>query len=110
MIGFRCSECGAPLTIGNEFPGKNVPCPQCGTPVIASRVGGLRHTVNERVGSFIEPGDDKALAKKVIAFITQGFKQKAGEEIAAYARENFSWNNTVKNIEKIYVQVLEKDR
>jgi len=82
----------------------------CGTPVIASRVGGLRHTVNEQVGSFIEPGDDKALAEKVITFITQGFKQKAGEAIAAYARENFRWNNTVKNIEKIYVQVLEKNR
>ncbi|MBL7132696.1 MAG: hypothetical protein ISS78_01230 [Phycisphaerae bacterium] len=71
-------------------------------------VMGLRHTVNEQVGSFIEPGDDKALAKKVVAFITQGFKQHAREEIAAYARENFGWNNTVKNIEKIYAQVLEK--
>ncbi|MHC4457890.1 MAG: glycosyltransferase family 4 protein, partial [Planctomycetota bacterium] len=63
----------------------------CGTPVIASNVGGCKEIVTEQVGCLIEPSDYKTLAEKVITFIKDGFKEKARDKIAAYARQNFSW-------------------
>jgi len=76
----------------------------CGTPVIAGNVGGFTKTVNPQVGSLVEPGDHIALAEKITAFIKDGMKAKVGERAVAYVRENYSWENTVNNIESIYEQ------
>ena len=78
----------------------------CGTPVIASRIGGLTQIVNDQLGCFIEPGDYKALADKITALIKGRLKEKQRDKIVAYTRQNFSWDNTVSNIENIYERVL----
>jgi glycosyltransferase involved in cell wall biosynthesis len=78
----------------------------CGTPVIAGNVGGFARNVNNEIGYLLEPGDYKTLAEKIISFIKEGFKDKVREKAVAYIRQNFSWNTTVENIEKIYECVL----
>ena len=78
----------------------------CGTPVIAGNVGGFSQIVNNEIGYLMEPGDYKTLAEKIITFIRDGFKDKVGDKAAAYIRQNFSWDKTVENIEKLYQQVL----
>ena len=78
----------------------------CGTPVIAGNVGGFAENVNNEIGYLLEPGDYKTLAEKVTAFIREDFKDKVCEKAVAYIRQNFSWDKTVENIEKVYEQVL----
>ncbi|GAF68437.1 unnamed protein product [marine sediment metagenome] len=78
----------------------------CGTPVIAGNVGGFSQIVNEQVGYLMKPGDSDTLAEKITTFIRDGFKEKVRGKAAAYIRQNFSWDKTVENIEKIYEQVL----
>ena len=82
----------------------------CGTPVVAGDVGGFGQIVNEQVGCLMKPGDYKTLAEKITTFIRDGFKEKIRDKAAAYIRQNFSWDKTVDNIEKIYEQVLEHHR
>jgi glycosyltransferase involved in cell wall biosynthesis len=55
----------------------------------------------------MEPGDYKTLAEKIITFIRDDFKGKVQDKAAAYIRQNFSWDKTVENIEKLYEQVLD---
>ena len=78
----------------------------CGTPVIAGNVGGFRQIVNEQVGYLMKPGDSDTLAEKITTFIRDGFKERVRDKAAAYIRQNFSWDKTVENIEKLYKQVL----
>jgi len=80
----------------------------CGTPVIASDVGGFSQIVNNKVGCLLKPGDYKTLAEKITTFIKDGFKEKIRDIAAAYIRQNFSWDKTVKNIEKVYEQVVDR--
>ena len=79
----------------------------CGTPVIASDVGGFSKIVNDEVGYLLKPGDYKTLAEKITTFIRDGFKIKVQDKAAVYIRQNFSWEKTVENIEKLYEQVLD---
>jgi glycosyltransferase involved in cell wall biosynthesis len=78
----------------------------CGTPVIASNVGGFTKTVNTQVGCLVEPGDYITLAEKVTTFIKDGVKAQVGDRAAAYVRENYSWDKTVNSIETIYEQIV----
>ena len=78
----------------------------CGTPVIAGNVGGFARNVNNEIGYLVKPGDYNTLAEKITAFIRDGFKEKVRDKAAAYIRQNFNWDKTVENIEKLYEQVL----
>lgn len=78
----------------------------CGTPVIASNVGGFAKTVNSQVGCLVEPGDYITLAKKVTTFIKNGVKAQVGARARAYVRDNYSWDKTINRIEKIYEQIV----
>ena len=78
----------------------------CGAPVIAGDVGGFSQIVNNEVGYLMKPGDYETLAEKVSTFIRDGFKEKVKDKAAAYIKQNYSWESTVANIEKIYEQLL----
>lgn len=78
----------------------------CGAPVIAGDVGGFSQIVNNEVGHLMKPGDYETLAQKVTTFIRDGFKEKVKEKAVTYIRNNYSWENTVANIEKIYERVM----
>ena len=64
----------------------------CGTPVIASRTGGLQYTVVDNVtGKLVKPADDKALSKKIDEVLSQGkeFYSKAARQRVT---DNFIWS------------------
>lgn len=48
----------------------------CGTPVVASDVGGLRQIINEQIGYLVRSGDYAALSRKIMTAIRGGFKEK----------------------------------
>jgi D-inositol-3-phosphate glycosyltransferase len=78
----------------------------CGTPVVASDVGGFREMINEQVGYLVESGDPAALAEKIAASIQEGFKEKAHQAAVELMRQDFSWEKTVSCIESTYKRCL----
>ena len=64
----------------------------CGTPVIASRVGGLAHLVKEgETGYFVPAQDPIALSEKLRhIFVNHNLRTELGARAADYAKQ-FSW-------------------
>jgi len=103
---FNISDVAAMPSIFEPFGLVALEALACGTPVIAGDVGGFSKIVNNEVGYLMKPGDYKTLAEKITTFIRDGFKKKVQDKAAVYIRQNFSWDKTVENIEKLYEQVL----
>jgi glycosyltransferase involved in cell wall biosynthesis len=104
---FNIADVAAMPSIFEPFGLMAVEALACGTPVIAGDVGGFSRIVNNEIGCLMNPGDYRALAQKITAFIKDGFKEKVKDRAVAYIRQNFSWDKTVENIEKFYEQVLD---
>jgi glycosyltransferase involved in cell wall biosynthesis len=106
---FNVADVAAMPSIFEAFGLVSLEALACGTPVIASNVGGFSRIVNNEIGYLMKPGDYKTLTEKITTFIKDGFKEKVRNKAAAYIRQNYSWDKTVANIEKLYEQVLGHD-
>jgi len=78
----------------------------CGTPIVASDVGGFPQIVADGVGALVPPDDPAALAATVEGFLASGFKARARKRIVAHVRRNLSWEATVGGIERVYERAL----
>jgi D-inositol-3-phosphate glycosyltransferase len=83
----------------------------CGTPVIASRVGGLNYTIRDgQTGYLIPEGDAVALADKIDLLLTDRvLRSQMGTQGANYARK-YSWQNITRHIISLYERVLTERR
>jgi D-inositol-3-phosphate glycosyltransferase len=83
----------------------------CGTPVIASRVGGLAYTVRDGETGFLVPErDPKALAARLEQVLTDdALRRRMGERAVQVAAE-YSWNVVAGAIEALYEQLLREQR
>lgn len=79
----------------------------CGTPVIASDVGGLAHLVRHgRTGYRVPPRDPGALADKITRLLTdEGLRRRMGQRAACWA-EGYAWPLIADRIEAVYAEVL----
>jgi D-inositol-3-phosphate glycosyltransferase len=75
----------------------------CGTPVIASRVGGLAHLVKEgETGYFVPAQDPEALAVKLrLLFNNEDLRKQMGTRAGEYARD-FNWEKITAQMIKVY--------
>ena len=82
----------------------------CGTPVIASRVGGLAYLIREgETGYFVPAQDPDALAEKLRSlFVNPDLRAEFGTRAAAYAKE-FSWEIITKQVSNVYQNLLAKN-
>ncbi|MGC8788035.1 MAG: glycosyltransferase [Anaerolineae bacterium] len=75
----------------------------CGTPVVASRVGGLQHTVEDGVTGFLVPaGEPEALAEKLRLILLDHELQA---QLAVHAREkaqHYTWQSVADQILSLY--------
>ncbi len=88
------------------FPLVSVEALACGTPLVASAVGGLTQVVTDEVGRLVAPADPIGLADAIASVIRAGFKAIAREACVQRARDRFSWNWTVDQIIAVYEDVL----
>jgi D-inositol-3-phosphate glycosyltransferase len=79
----------------------------CGTPVIASRVGGLAHLVKDgETGYFVPAQDPEALSEKLRhIFVNQDLRGKLGAQAADYAKQ-FSWEWVTGQMLGVYQELL----
>jgi glycosyltransferase involved in cell wall biosynthesis len=82
----------------------------CGTPVAASRVGGLPEIVDERVGALFEPRDPESLARAVAELLEGGRLGAMGDEARRRVVER--WSNerlTARHLE-VYEELVRRRR
>lgn len=94
---------GSPLCAGGSTASLSVlEAESCGTPVFRSS-GNSDEIQNGITGYYINPYDHRASFKKIANYIELPSKKR--EEISKnankYIRKNFSWNSTVKKLEKV---------
>ena len=81
----------------------------CCTPVIASRVGGLQHTVEDGVTGFLVPaGDEDALAEKLRLMLLDG---ELRERLAVNARQKaqgYTWQTVAERILNVYEELWQQ--
>ena len=79
----------------------------CGTPVVASQVGGLAFLIQDGITGFVVPGGDHlALSERLTQLLSQpDLSRRLGEQAAAYAQE-YSWENITSRILELYHEVL----
>jgi len=80
----------------------------CGTPVIASKTGGLTHTVkNGYSGLHFVPGRSDHLAKKILEIITDSEKlREMGINARIRASREFGLERTVRQIKELYESLI----
>jgi D-inositol-3-phosphate glycosyltransferase len=83
----------------------------CGTPVVASQVGGLAFLIQDGVtGYFVPDGDPALLADRLEQVIRNpGLRQTLGMQAAAYAQE-YAWEKIAQRIIQVYEEELAKPR
>jgi D-inositol-3-phosphate glycosyltransferase len=79
----------------------------CGTPVVASQVGGLAFLVQDGITGFTVPvGDPEALCHHLRDLIEdRELRRKMGEQAAAFARQ-YAWEKITAHVSSLYRDVL----
>lgn len=79
----------------------------CGTPVVASQVGGLAFLVQDGLTGYVVPdGDPQALSERLrLLLMDSELRQRMGMQAAAYARQ-YAWENIVERLLGVYSEVL----
>ncbi len=81
----------------------------CGTPVIASKVGGLPSFIQDDTTGFLVPeGDEKSLAEKILSLLNRpSLKDSMGIQARIRAKE-LSWQNIAGQMLSLYQSLSEK--
>lgn len=81
----------------------------CGTPVIASLVGGLIHLVEDGVTGYHVPVDDpQALSLRIASLLRdKALRYRMGHDAFAFAKK-YSWENISSRMVKLYSELLER--
>mgnify|MGYP006288710315 CR=1 FL=1 len=82
----------------------------CGTPVIASKAGGLQDFINSEVGRFFPMDDYQALASEIIGALKNNEKDEKGERASDYALTNYSWNRVIDELLEVYNEVVKEGK
>jgi L-malate glycosyltransferase len=91
------------------FPNGALEAMAAGLPVIASAVGGLLDLIDDgRTGRLVPPGDAKALAAALRAFIERpGEAETIGRAARAAVRDRYSFDRMTASFEELYLTGLD---
>jgi D-inositol-3-phosphate glycosyltransferase len=83
----------------------------CGTPVVATAVGGLRAAVADGIsGSLVDGHDSKAWSAVLLRLLAQPERRLILSLGAVKHAENFGWDQTARMILDVYDKVLSETR
>ena len=79
----------------------------CGTPVVASDIGGIPDIiVNSKIGSLCKPNDHIDLSEKVTQLLIDQTRQKEMSNYCLSRISNYSWEKIARQTEALYNEVL----
>jgi glycosyltransferase involved in cell wall biosynthesis len=80
----------------------------CGTPVVASDVGGLKFTVvPEETGLLVPPQDGTAFANAIERILTDDiWVRKVRRQASARVQQNFSWTGVAVQLSDLYRRLM----
>ena len=80
----------------------------CGTPVVASNVGGLKFTVvPEETGLLVNPQDDSAFAGAIDRILSNDlWARKASKQASAKVQHHFTWTSAAAELSDLYRRLL----
>ena len=79
----------------------------CGTPVIATQVGGLAFLVQDGVTGFHIPVDDpEALSDRLITLLDNRTLHAQMSQQAAEIAQNYAWEKIARNVNALYAEVI----
>ncbi len=83
----------------------------CGTPVIASAVGGLKDVVSHGItGLTVEPKNPEQLSQAMSTMVNDHLlARRLGREAAERAKRIFNWTSIAKNIDRTYEELLNEN-
>ncbi|MDA2979590.1 MAG: glycosyltransferase [Actinomycetota bacterium] len=83
----------------------------CGTPVVASKTGGLAYVVaSSDSGLLVDPNDPAAFATAIKAIVEhEGFAKRLSEGAVAFS-QRFSWDSTANRLLELYEGISEAYR
>ncbi|MGH7385495.1 MAG: glycogen synthase [Candidatus Rokuibacteriota bacterium] len=90
----------------------NLEAMACGTPVVASRVGGIPEVVVDgETGRLVEPGDTAALGQALrLALADLGRARRMGEAGRRRVEAHFSWERIAEHTLAVYRDAIESHR
>lgn len=82
----------------------------CGTPVVASDVGGLQFTViPEETGLLAPPQDEAAFAEAIDRILANAdWRNQLGKQARVRVEEKFSWDGVAHQLSDLYTMLLEE--
>ncbi|RIV17786.1 glycosyltransferase family 1 protein [Fibrisoma montanum] len=80
----------------------------CGTPVVGSAVGGIKHTVLDgETGFLVPPNDPPALAAKLAALLySQKLRDLLSDEAIRHVQEAYTWLQVAQQTANLYELIL----
>lgn len=90
------------------FPNTILEALACGTPVVASAVGGIPEQIMEGKTGFLVPaGDAQLMAKRIMHVLADdAYRQRIGEQAADDAVLRFGWERMAKEYLQAYREIL----
>ncbi len=89
----------------DTFPSGVLEALACGTPVVASRVGGIPEQLTEETGVLVEPGDPAWLARAIESLLADPERrERMGRAAAADARARFSLGHQLDGYLRLYAR------
>ena len=83
----------------------------CGTPVIASEIGGLQDVIQDgHTGILIPPEDSKALSRAMYTLaVNPQLAEALGEEAAKRVSLLFNWSSIAKLMQESYEEIYNEE-
>jgi glycosyltransferase involved in cell wall biosynthesis len=74
----------------------------CGTPVIASNIGGMKDIITDEIGIKVNPANKKELIKAIINIKNRKYLKKLREKCHNYIIKKYSWKVIIKKYLELY--------
>ena len=90
----------------------NLEAMACGTPVVASRVGGFPDLIRDGENGFLVPSGDPAVLAAALEQVLDdpGLRARLGAECRRTILRDFTWKRVGEKLERVYVDLVSRSR
>lgn len=97
-------------SILDAFPLTVLESLSCGTPVIASQVGGLPEAIDDQVGALFPVEDSISLAGTIVNLMKDtDLRKRLGINARRRVEERFTWQSSARKIKRVYGELLDSE-